>query len=149
MKMKKIILFLFAINFAFGELQINNWRQRITMKDQTPVYYSEITIFNKGHEAETIFQVALPKATVDLLANIGAEDMYGNFLKFGISDEVTDLRINDEEEAEFQIATIEFNQPLAGQQELTIQMPYVMYGHYQFLPDKIDLFVILICLFIF
>ena len=117
------------------------WNERIQLIQQTPIYQHEITIFNSGHDNFHTFQLALLKSQVDLIANIGAEDEYGNILKLSISEEVSTLTVNEEDEEEFQMVRIELHQPLGSEQEVTIMMPYVLYGHYEFLPDKIDLFV--------
>ena len=62
-------------------------------------------------------------------------------LKLSIEEDVKRLRVNDQDEKEFQMVNIEFHEPLSAESETTIHMPYVLYGHYEFLPDKIDLFV--------
>lgn len=141
MKSIKILLLLAVLQLANSSLVVQSWKRKITLMDQTPVYHNEITILNKGTETVDKFQIAMSPEIANLIGNIGAEDVYGNMLKLSIEEDVKRLRVNDQDEKEFQMVNIEFHEPLSGETETTIHMPYVLYGHYEFLPDKIDLFV--------
>lgn len=139
--MKKILTILFLLKIVRSEIVIESWKQKVTLKGQTPIYHSEMTIVNQGDESVSEIEVPLPSHHAELLGNIGAEDSYGNLLKLSVSSNVDLIKVNESDDKEFQVVRISFEEPLSARKGIAIQLSYVLYGYYDFLPEKIDLFV--------
>lgn len=139
--MWKLLTILFFLKIVRSELVIESWKQKVTLKGQNPIYHSEIVVVNQGTESILEMEIPLPASHVELLGNIGAEDGYGNLLKLSVLDNVDLIKVNESEDKEFQIVRISFEEPLSAQKTVALQLSYVLYGNYEFLPEKIDLFV--------